>query len=436
MMTPIRISPPFKPRARAARWLGCVLAALVAWQQADAAKILIPMDKSQANHLKAYGLVYWVLEQGVTVDWLLNYRGGSFLLDRLGPVEQECTVRGISCSVIADAQADAILTQIADPEVNMEMVKLEKAPKIAVYAPPTFQPWDDAVALVMTYAEIPYDRIYDKDILGGKLPKYDWLHLHHEDFTGQYGKFYRQFRNAPWYIDQVRESEAMAKEMGYAKVSQMKGAVAGKIRDYVAGGGYLFTMCSGTDSYDIALAAEGVDICDTPFDGDPPDPQAQQKLDFSKTFAFTNFKIITDPMVYEFSDIDATDIHNTIGETRDFFTLFDFSAKWDVVPTMLCQDHEQVIHGFMGQTTAFRKNLVKPNVTIMGENKPQGTVKYIHGEYGLGQWTFYGGHDPEDYQHMVGDPPTDLSLFPNSPGYRLILNNILFPAARKRKQKT
>lgn len=436
MMTPIRISPLSKPPARAARWLGCVLAALVAWQQANAAKILIPMDKSQANHLKAYGLVYWVLEQGATVDWLLNYRGGSFMLDRLGPVEQECTVRGVSFNVIADAQADAILTQIADPEVNMEMVKLEKAPKIAVYAPPTFQPWDDAVALVMTYAEIPYDRIYDKDILEGKLPKYDWLHLHHEDFTGQYGKFYRQFRNAPWYIDQVRESEAMAKEMGYAKVSQMKGAVAGKIRDYVAGGGYLFTMCSGTDSYDIALAAEGVDICDTPFDGDPPDPQAQQKLDFSKTFAFTNFKIITDPMVYEFSDIDATDIHNTIGETRDFFTLFDFSAKWDVVPTMLCQDHEQVIHGFMGQTTAFRKNLVKPSVTIMGENKPQGTVKYIHGEFGLGQWTFYGGHDPEDYQHMVGDPPTDLSLFPNSPGYRLILNNILFPAARKRKQKT
>mgnify|MGYP000851850057 FL=1 len=415
---------------------GLLLLALACGMHLSAAKILIPMDKAQKDHLKAYGVVYWVLQSDVPVEWLLNYRGGSFMLDRVAAVERECTVRGVSFNVIADAQADGILAEIADPEVNMETVKLEKAPKIAVYAPPTFQPWDDAVALVMTYAEIPYDRIYDREILDGMLPKYDWLHLHHEDFTGQYGKFYRQFRNAPWYLEQVRVAEAMAKELGYAKVSQMKGAVAGKIRDYVAGGGYLFTMCSGTDSYDIALSAEGVDICDTPFDGDPPDPQAQQKLDYGKTFAFTDFKLIIDPMIYEFSDIDATDIHGRIGETRDFFTLFDFSAKWDVVPTMLCQNHEQVIHGFMGQTTAFRKNLVKPSVTVMGENKPQGTVKYVHGEYGLGQWTFYGGHDPEDYQHMVGDPPTDLSLFPNSPGYRLILNNILFPAARKRKQKT
>ena len=421
--------------AHAARVLLLALAVAAA-MQASAAKILIPMDKAQKDHLKSYGLVYWVLQSDVPVDWLLNYRGGSFMLDRIAAVEKECTVRGITFNVIADAQAAAIQAEIANPEANMETVKLEKAPKIAVYAPPTFQPWDDAVALVMTYAEIPYDRIYDKEILAGTLPKYDWLHLHHEDFTGQYGKFYRQFRNAPWYIEQVRSAEAMAKETGFAKVSQMKGAVAAKIRDYVAGGGFLFTMCSGTDSYDIALAAEGTDICDTPFDGDPPDPQAQQKLDYGKTFAFTNFKLIIDPMIYEFSDIDATDIHGRIGETRDFFTLFDFSAKWDVVPTMLCQDHEQVIHGFMGQTTAFRKNLVKPGVTIMGENKPQGTVKYVHGEYGLGQWTFYGGHDPEDYQHMVGDPPTDLSLFPNSPGYRLILNNILFPAAKKRKQKT
>lgn len=422
--------------ACAARVLACALVLLGALRPAAAAKILIPMDKGQADHLKAYGIVYWVLQSDVTVDWLLNYRGGSFMVDRIAAVERECTVRGVTFNVIADAQAGAIQAEIASPEANMELVKLEKAPKIAVYAPPGFQPWDDAVALVMTYAEIPYDRIYDKDILASMLPKYDWLHLHHEDFTGQYGKFYRQFRNAPWYQEQVREAETMARETGFAKVSRMKGAVAGKIRDYVAGGGYLFTMCSGTDSYDIALSAEGVDICDSPFDGDPPDPQAQQKIDFGRTFAFTGYKLITDPMVYEFSDIDATDLHGTIGETRDFFTLFDFSAKWDVVPTMLCQNHEQVIHGFMGQTTAFRKNLVKPGVTVMGENKPQGTVKYIHGEYGLGQWTFYGGHDPEDYQHMVGDPPTDLSLFPNSPGYRLILNNILFPAARKRKQKT
>lgn len=404
--------------------------------QASATKLLIPMDESQRDHLKAYGITYWVLQQDVPVEWLLNYRGGSFLIDHFLTVEQECTIRGVTYQVIADGQAAAILAEIGDPEANMEVVKLEKAPKIAVYAPESFQPWDDAVALVMTYAEIPYERIYDQQVIAGTLPKYDWLHLHHEDFTGQYGKFYRSYHAAPWYVAQVQESEAMAAQLGFAKVSQMKGAVSRKIADYVAGGGYLFTMCSGTDSYDISLAAEGVDICAPEFDHDPVDPMAQKRLDFGKSFAFRDFKLITDPMVYEFSDIDATDIHGRIGQPRDFFTLFDFSAKWDVVPTMLCQSHEQVVRGFMGQTTAFRKDLVKPGVLVMGENKAQGTVKYIHGEFGLGQWTFYGGHDPEDYQHMVGDPPTDLSLHPNSSGYRLILNNILFPAARKRKQKT
>lgn len=401
-----------------------------------ATKLLIPMDGSQRDHLKAYGVAYWILQRDVAIDWLLNYRGGSFLIDHYKTIEQECTIRGVTYQVIADGQASAILGEIADPEVNMEVVKLEKAPKIAVYAPESFQPWDDAVALVMEYAEIPYDRIYDPQIIAGVLPQYDWLHLHHEDFTGQYGKFYRAYRNAPWYIAMVRESEEMARQLGFAKVSQMKLAVALRIRDYVAGGGFLFTMCSGTDSFDIALSAEGVDICTTEFDGDPMSPGAQQNLDFNKSFAFKDFKLVTDPMIYEFSDIDATDIHARIGQTRDFFTLFDFSAKWDIVPTMLCQSHEQVVRGFMGQTTAFRKDLVKPNVTVMGENKAQGTVKYIHGEFGMGQWTFYGGHDPEDYQHMVGDPPTDLSLHPNSAGYRLILNNILFPAARKKKQKT
>lgn len=401
-----------------------------------ATKLLIPMDGSQRDHLKAYGVAYWVLQRDVAIDWLLNYRGGSFLIDHYKTIEQECTIRGVTYQVIADGQASAILGEIADPEVNMEVVKLEKAPKIAVYAPESFQPWDDAVALVMEYAEIPYDRIYDPQIIAGVLPQYDWLHLHHEDFTGQYGKFYRAYRNAPWYIAMVRESEEMARQLGFAKVSQMKLAVALRIRDYVAGGGFLFTMCSGTDSFDIALSAEGVDICTTEFDGDPMSPGAQQNLDFNKSFAFKDFKLVTDPMIYEFSDIDATEIHARIGQTRDFFTLFDFSAKWDIVPTMLCQSHEQVVRGFMGQTTAFRKDLVKPNVTVMGENKAQGTVKYIHGEFGMGQWTFYGGHDPEDYQHMVGDPPTDLSLHPNSAGYRLILNNILFPAARKKKQKT
>ncbi len=404
--------------------------------QAAATKLLIPMDGSQQNHLKAYGIAFWTLGRDASIEWLLNYRGGSFLIDHYKEVEQECTIRGVTYQVIADAQAATILAEIADPEANMEVVKLEKAPKIAVYAPESFQPWDDAVALVMTYAEIPYERIYDQQIIAGVLPQYDWLHLHHEDFTGQYGKFYRMYRSAPWYQAQVQESEAMAASLGFAKVSEMKLAVASRIRDYVSGGGYLFTMCSGTDSYDIALSAEGVDICTPEFDHDPIDPQAQEKIDFGRTFAFKDFRLVTDPMTYEFSNIDATDIHGTIGQTRDFFTLFDFSAKWDVVPTMLCQSHEQVVRGFMGQTTAFRKSVVKPGVLVMGENKAQGTVKYIHGEFGLGQWTFYGGHDPEDYQHMVGDPPTDLGLHPNSAGYRLILNNILFPAARKKKQKT
>lgn len=404
--------------------------------QSSATKLLIPMDGSQQNHLKAYGIAFWTLGREASIEWLLNYRGGSFLIDHFKEVEQECTIRGVTYQVIADGQAAAILAEIGDPETNMEVVKLEKAPKIAVYAPESFQPWDDAVALVMTYAEIPYERIYDQQIISGVLPQYDWLHLHHEDFTGQYGKFYRMYRNAPWYQAQVKESEDMAAALGFAKVSQMKLAVADKIRDYVAGGGYLFTMCSGTDSYDIALAAEGVDICAPEFDHDPVDPAAQEKLDYTRSFAFKDFRLMTDPNIYEFSNIDATDIHGSIGQTRDFFTLFDFSAKWDVVPTMLCQSHEQVVRGFMGQTTAFRKDLVKPGVLVMGENKAQGTAKYIHGEFGLGQWTFYGGHDPEDYQHMVGDPPTDLSLHPNSSGYRLILNNILFPAARKKKQKT
>ena len=409
-----------------------------------AAYILLPMEHDkQKDHLKAYGITYWVLNKGVEAWWLLNYRGGSFAFEHNKAFEKECLTRGVSFEIVPDAQFNLILNQIADPAANMDAMKLEKAPKIAVYSPEvdaatgkSIQPWDDAVALVMTYAEIPYERIYDQQIIAGVLPQYDWLHLHHEDFTGQYGKFYRMYRNAPWYQQQVQDSEALAASLGYAKVSEMKLSVTTRIRDYVAGGGYLFTMCSGTDSYDIALAAEGVDICTAEFDHDPIDPQAQERIDYNKAFAFQDFRLVTDPNVYEFSDIDATDIHGRIGQPRDFFTLFDFSAKWDIVPTMLCQSHEQVVRGFMGQTTAFRSALVKPGVTVMGENKAQGTVKYIHGEFGLGQWTFYGGHDPEDYQHMVGDPPTDLALHPNSAGYRLILNNILFPAARKKKQKT
>jgi hypothetical protein len=401
-----------------------------------ASHLLIPMDETQKNHLKAYGIAYWQLQQQQgELEWLLNYKGGSFLFYHTQQLEKECTIRGVSYKIIADAQAAQIRQEIADPEVNMEVVKLEKAPKIAVYSPKNKLPWDDAVTLALTYAEIPYEVIYDEEIVQGKLPMYDWLHLHHEDFTGQYGKFYAMYRNAPWYQEQVRSMESMAKSLGFSKVSQLKLAVAKKIRDFTAGGGFLFTMCSGTDSYDIALAAEGIDICESMFDGDGTTPDYNSKLDFSKTFAFENFKLSTNPMEYEFSNIDVKQPRR-VARDQDFFTLFDFSAKWDIVPTMLCQDHEQVIMGFMGQSTAFNKNVIKSGVLVMGENKAANEAKYIHGEFGKGTWTFYGGHDPEDYQHMVGDPPTDLNLHPNSPGYRLILNNILFPAAKKKKQKT
>ncbi|HEY8405168.1 MAG TPA: asparagine synthetase B [Flavobacteriales bacterium] len=409
---------------------------LLGAQPLFASKILIPMDNSQTNHLKAYGIAYWVLSNKIPIEWLLNYRGGSFMMDNYPDISKECSIRGVSYQIIADVQANQIYAEIADPEVNMERVRLEVAPKIAVYTPEGKLPWDDAVTLVMTYAEIPYDKIYDEEIIRGDLAKYDWLHLHHEDFTGQYGKFYRSFKNAAWYIEEVRTQEAMAKKLGFTKVSKMKEAVAVSIRNFVLGGGFLFTMCSGTDSFDIALAAEGVDIVESVFDGDPSDPQAQAKLRFDNAFAFQNYRIEKDPNIYEFSDIDGTEDHNALGELKDFFTLFDFSAKWDIVPTILTQNHTQVIKGFMGQTTSFRSRYIKSNVTIMGETKSLKTAKYIHGELGQGQWTYYGGHDPEDYRHLVGDPPTDLALHPNSPGYRLILNNILFPAAKREKQKT
>jgi len=416
--------------------LTVLLLSIFGISQVQASKILIPMDNSQTNHLKSYGIAYWVLGNKIPIEWLLNYKGGSFLIDNYPDITKECSIRGVSFQVIADVQANQIYSEIADPEVNMERVKLEVAPKIAVYTPDGKLPWDDAVTLVLTYAEIPYDKIYDPQIINGDLVKYDWLHLHHEDFTGQYGKFYRNFKNAAWYIEEVRTQEAMAKQLGFSKVSKMKEAVAINIRNFVLGGGFLFTMCSGTDSFDIALAAEGVDIVESVFDGDPSDPQAQAKLKFDNSFAFQNYRLDKDPNIYEFSDIDGTEDHNALGELKDFFTLFDFSAKWDIVPTILTQNHTQVIKGFMGQTTDFRDRFIKSNVTIMGECKSLKTARYIHGELGQGQWTYYGGHDPEDYRHLVGDPPTDLALFPNSPGYRLILNNILFPAAKREKQKT
>lgn len=403
--------------------------------KAFSASILIPMDEQQRNHLKAYGITYWVLKNQQETNWLLNYRGGSFLISHSTLLEKELKIRGVSYEVIADAKVTAILTEIANTEVNMEIVKLEKVPKIAVYSPKSKLPWDDAVTMVLTYAEIPYDVVYDEEILTGKLPEYDWLHLHHEDFTGQYGRFWANYRMASWYIDDVKRQEAMAAKLGYKKVSQMKLAVATTIKNFCGGGGFLFAMCSGTDSFDISLAATGVDICEHMFDGDAADPQAQSKLDFNKTFAFTDFKLDLNPANYEFSNIDATNNRN-IEQSKDFFSLFEFSAKWDLIPTMLTQNHEKVIKGFMGQTTSFKKDVLKPDVLVMGELKSANEARYIHGQFGKGQWTFYGGHDPEDYQHMVGDPPTDLNLFPNSPGYRLILNNILFPAAKKKKQKT
>lgn len=405
----------------------------------QAAYILIPMDLNQKDHLKAYGIAYWVLKHDVEVNWLLNYRGGSFMVKDAKEIENECTIRGVTFELIADSRSSSILTEISNPEVNMENVKLEKAPKVAVYSPKTKQPWDDAVTLVLKYAEIPYDVIYDEEILKEKLPLYDWLHLHHEDFTGQYGRFWANYRNAAWYQEQERVLEASAKVLGFEKVSQMKLAVAKKIRDFTSGGGFLFAMCSAPDSYDIALAAEGLDICESMFDGDGTTPNYNSKLDFSKTFAFSNFSLSTNPSEYAKSNIDTYRTRKEkhgVKRENDLFTLFEFSAKWDIVPTMLCQNHEQIIKGFWGQTVGFDKSFIKPSVLILGENKAASEARYIHGEYGKGTYTFYSGHDPEDYEHRVEDPPTDLSLHPNSAGYRLILNNILFPAAKKKKQKT
>lgn len=404
---------------------------------AFSAYLLIPMDRSQSNHLKAYGIAYHALTKEIEVSWLLNYRGGSFMFQHTRAMEMECNVRDVTYEIIADVQAQAIRNEIARPEVNKQDIRLHKAPKIAVYTPENSVPWDDAVTLVLTYAEIPYDPIYDIEVMSGILPKYDWLHLHHEDFTGQYGKFWYSYRNHAWYIEEVKYQVGLAQKLGFDKVSQLKLAVAKKIRDFVAGGGYMFAMCSAPDSYDIALAADGVDICDVMFDGDPIDPNAQEKLNYGNCFAFHNFTLVLSPYRYAKSDIDVTETRpKHLNETNDFFTLFEFSAKWDPVPTMLCQNHETTIRGFMGQTTAFRSELIKSSVLIMGQNEELGEAKYIHGEFGNGTWTFYGGHDPEDYRHFVGDPPTDLDLFPNSPGYRLILNNVLFPAAKKEKRKT
>ncbi|GAB3181981.1 hypothetical protein GCM10027291_52280 [Telluribacter humicola] len=394
------------------------------------------MDESQKNHLKAYGIAYWILKVYETeMDWLLNYRGGSFMVPFNQKFATEMTVRGVSYEVISEAQASQILSEVAAPDANMDAVKLQKAPKVAVYSPKSKQPWDDAVTLVMTYAEIPYDVIFDEDVLKGKLPEYDWLHLHHEDFTGQYGKFY-QFKDYPWYRDQKREAESISEKFGFSKVSQMKLAVVRKVAEFVSGGGYMFAMCNATDTFDIAMAANGTDIVESMYDGDPADPNANKKLDYSKTMAFQNFKTITNPYEIEFSDIDNQPEQRGLNESNDFFTLFQFSAKWDPIPTMLTQNHMTLIKGFLGQTTAYKKQYIKPEVVVLAETKSAGEARYLHSTYGKGFFTFYGGHDPEDYQHRIGEEPTDLNLHPNSAGYRLILNNILFPAAKKKKLKT
>jgi hypothetical protein len=390
---------------------------------------------SQQNHLKAYGVTFWTLERDLKVNWLLNYRGGSFLLPFAEIIKRECQIRGVSFEVISDGEAEQILESIASPAVNQEAVVLEKAPKIAVYTPYGKQPWDDAVTMVLTYAEIPYETIYDEEVLKEELLLYDWLHLHHEDFTGQYGKFYRSYRSAAWYIEEKKASEELAQKLGYNKVSDAKLAVALKIRDYVVGGGFMFAMCSATDSFDIALSAEGVDICEPMFDGDGSDPGYQNKINFKNTFAFKDFILERSPNVYEFSSIDMTQ-KRTIPKETDYFSLMEYSAKWDPIPTMLTQNHTALVKGFMGQTTSFTRDQIKSNVLVMGENKTNGEAKYIHGIKGRGFFTFYGGHDPEDYTHRVGDPKTELDLHPTSPGYRLILNNVLFPAAKKKKQKT
>ncbi len=398
--------------------------------------ILLPMDETtQKNHLKAYGITYWCLDKKYKASWLLNYRGGSFLLPDAAEIKKECQIRGVSFEVLSDADANQILDEISSPSQNMETVVLEKAPKIAVYTPKGKQPWDDAVTMVLTYAEIPFTPIYDEEVLSDQLILYDWLHLHHEDFTGQYGKFYGMYKNAPWYIEQKKDAETLAKKLGYNKVSEEKLDVAKKIRDFVIGGGFMFAMCSATDSFDIALASEGVDICEPMFDGDDSEANYQSKVDYSKTFAFKDFILDRKPDHYEFSDIDMTEKRRLPME-KDYFTLMEYSAKWDVIPSMLCQNHTQLVKGFMGQSTAFDSELIKSNVLVLGKNELNEEARYIHGQKGKGFFTFFGGHDPEDYQHRVGDEPTVLELHPNSPGFRLILNNVLFPAARKKKQKT
>ncbi len=428
-------SAPSRP-IRSGFWLSLFVLWMGLAPATQAQDILIPMDDSQSDHLKAYGMAYWIIDRGIEVDWLLNYRGGSFLTRSSEELRGELAVRGVTYELVDGPGTARIISEVESESSNTAVVRLETTPEIAVYAPDQTLPWDDAVLLALTYAEVPYDMIYDEEIMSGELSNYDWVHLHHEDFTGQYGKFI-QYQNQPWYIEQQRKAEESARSFGFDKVSDLKLAVAQSIREYVGQGGFLFAMCSGTETLDIALAAHSVDIVAAEYDGDPVDPDATTKLDFSQTFAFHNFTPVVNPTEYAHSDIDAglppPAMRNPL---VDHFTLFEFSAKWDPVPTMLTQNHVASVKGFVGQTTSFVKRVVKPGVVVLAESPGRDEVKYLHGSFGEGTFTFYAGHDPEDYQHFVGDPPTDLTLHKNSPGYRLILNNILFPAARKQEQKT
>ncbi len=421
-------------RFPAAATIPAILILLAAAATARADSLLVPMDLSQSNHLKAYGLAFGELQQGAAVSWLLNYRGGAFLFADAPRTRLAARLRGVDFEIVGDAETAGIRESIGAG--NMEEVLLEKPPRIAVYAPPGFQPWDDAVTLALTYAEIPYDLVFDAEVLAGRLAGYDWLHLHHEDFTGQYGKFYAAYRNADWYLDQKKMQQELAGRLGFADVWRMKHAVALRIRDYVEDGGFLFAMCSATDTIDIALAYLGSDIVPTEMDGDGLDPDRESRRDDGRTFAFRDFTLVTDPLVYEFSDIDTSDYVRLRGPEADYFTLFAFAAKHDPVPTMLTQCHVNVIDGFMGQTTGFHERFLKRSVTVLAQVEGTDEIRYLHGKRGRGTFTFLGGHDPEDYQHAVGDPPTDLDLYRTSPGYRLILNNILFPAARPKPQKT
>lgn len=413
-----------------------LLILLVSGAASAQVKLLIPMESEQTNHLKAYGIAYRHLLGGKELDWLLNYRGGAFMFDHSNKLQSECDAKGVSYELLNGTQTAQVYADVKDEKTNTDVVRLEKVAKIAVYVPPNALPWDDAVQLALDYAEIPYDKLWDEEVLSDKLKGYDWLHLHHEDFTGQLGKFFSTFGTAPWYIAQKQINEETAAKLGYKKISQMKLAVTKKLKEYVSNGGFLFTMCSATDTYDISIAAEYTDICETMYDGDPADPDANNKLVYDGTLAFKDFKIEMHPYVYEYSDIDVTDEILMLGQGNDYFKLVDFSAKLDPVPTMLNQCHTALVNGFLGQTTGFQKRMIKKDVTILAMNEGTEFVKYIHGNYGRGTFTFYGGHDPEDYQHAVGEEATDLNQYKHSPGYRLILNNVLFPAAKKKKLKT